>query len=447
MKKSYALLAVLTALALLLSACGGAPTAAPAKPADTAAPAAPAAPAATEKPAQPAAPAAGKVTITVWDYYGEATPVKPLIEGFQKENPDITIQYEALDWDTTQQKLNVVLTGGTPPDVVTSDMTWLPKFAALGAFTDLQKLSGGKLNGVAWDQAYTPGALEAITFNGQIVAALYDFDVYAMYYRADLFEKKGLKVPTTWAELIEVSKKLVEGDKYKYQWSADTFHASQWIYENGGDLLSADNKTVIFNSPEAVEAIKAYTQLLTDKTGIYWGTDQGERIQGVKDGRIAIFSDGPYNMGILKSAAPEMSGQWKVALHPYGKQPGSYLGGTGLVIPEASKNKEAAWKFVEYAMRLENQIGVYKYAGAAPALTAALQSPEVNVADPYFGGQKPFEVFLEAMKTAKHFPYVRSWADIDAAFTTGLEKIALENKPIKEALDEAATASTEALSK
>ena len=420
MKKSYVFFAMLVVMALLLSACGSS--------------------------GQPAA-SNEKVTLTVWDYYGEATPIKPLIEGFQKENPNITIKYEALDWDTTLEKLNVVLTGGTPPDVVTTDMTWLPKFAALGAFTDLKTLSGGKLNGEAWDKAYTAGALESITFNEQYVAALYDFDVYALYYRSDLFEQKGLKVPTTWAELADVSQKLVEGDKYKYQWLPETFHGSQWIYENGGNLLSDDNKTVVFNSPEAVEAIQAYVDMLTKDSAIYWGADQGERIQGIKDGRIAMFSDGPYNMGIMKSAAPEMAGQWRVALHPYSKQPGSYLGGTGLAIPSQSKNKEAAWKFVEYAMRVENQIGVYTYAGAAPALTAALQSDKVNVADPYFGGQKPFEVFLEAMKTAKHFPYVRQWNDIDVAFSTAMEQIGLGQKSVQDALNEAAATATDALNK
>ncbi len=56
-----------------------------------------------------------------------------------------------------------------------------------------------------------------------------------------------------------------------------------------------------------------------------------------------MYSYGPYNMGIMKSAAPEMAGQWRVGLHPYGKQPGSYLGGTGLVIPAKSEHKDAAW--------------------------------------------------------------------------------------------------------
>lgn len=392
------------------------------------------------------APAAQKATITVWDYYGEATPIKPLIEPFMAANPNITVQYEALDWDTTNQKLNVVLTGGTPPDVVTIDMTWLPKFAALGAFTDLKPLSGGKLNGATWEDSYTPGGLEAITYDNKIVAALYDFDTYALYYRNDLFQQKGIQVPKTWDDLMAAAKQLAEGDKYLYEFDADTFHGSQWIYENGGTLMSADNKTVTFNSPEAVQAIEFNASLLKANVAIDWTSDQGERIQGVKDGRIAMFSDGPYYMGILKSAAPEMAGQWRVALHPYSKQPGSYLGGTGLMIPATSPNKEAAWKFIEYAMQVQNQINVYKLAGAAPALTAALESPEVNVEDPYFGGEKAFAVFLETMKTAHHFPYVRQWTDIDNAFTNAMQQIALGQKSVQDALNEAAQTSTQALS-
>ena len=52
-------------------------------------------------------------------------------------------------------------------------------------------------------------------------------------------------------------------------------------------------------------------------------------------------------------------------------------------------------------MRTENQIELYKTAGAAPALTAALNSDEVNVEDPYFGNEKVFSVFLESMGRKK----------------------------------------------
>ncbi len=419
-------------MGLLLSSCASATTQAPVT---TTAPVAPAANTAS----------AEEVTITVWDYYGEATPIKPLIEPFQASHPNIKINYEAYDWDTTQQKLDIVLTGGTPPDVTTVDMTWIPKYASLGAFADLKALSGGSLNGVPWADAYTSGALKAITFNDQIIAALYDFDTYALYYRSDLFEQKGIAVPTTWDELMAAAKALHEADKYYYEFDADTFHGSQWIYENGGTLLSADNKTVVFNSPEAVDAITFNDSLLKEGVAINWTTDQGERIQGVKDGRIAMFSDGPYYMGIMKSAAPEMAGQWKVAMHPTNKQNGSYLGGTGLVIPVGSTQKEAAWEFIQYAMELQNQVGVYTNAGAAPALKAALSSPEVNVADPYFGGEQAFSIFLKTMETAIPFPYVRTWTDIDAAFTNAMQQIALGDLSVQDALDQAAKTAQEAL--
>lgn len=411
-------------MGLLLSACGGA----------TPQPASSEAPVTTEAVTEP-------VTITVWDYYGDATPVKPLVEPFEASHPNIKIDYQSLDWDTTFEKLNVVLTGGTPPDVVTVDMTWIPGFASLNAFADLKALGGGTLNGATWDQAYTPGGLDAITFDGKIITALYDFDTYALYYRSDLFEQKGIQVPTNWDELEAAAKALAEGDKYLYEFDADTFHGSQWIYENGGGLLSADNTQVVFNSPEAVEAITFNAKLLQEGVAIDWTEDQGERIQGVKDGRIGMFSDGPYYMGIMKSAAPEMAGMWKVALHPYSKQPGSYLGGTGLSIPTSSTNQEAAWEFIQYAMEAQNQIGVYTYAGAAPALTTALSSPDVNIEDPYFGGQKAFDVFLQTMKTATHFPYVSSWSDIDGYFTTAMQEIALGDKTVQQALDDAAVAS------
>jgi multiple sugar transport system substrate-binding protein len=416
------LFSVLIIMGLLLSACASATTQPPAGQA-------------------PAATSGEVTTITVWDYYGEATPIKPLVAPFEASHPNIKIDYQALDWDTTFEKLNVVLTGGEAPDVVTVDMTWIPGFASLDAFVDLKALGGGTLNGATWESSYTPGGLDAITFDGKIIAALYDFDTYALYYRSDLFEQKGIAVPTNWDELMTAAKALAEGDKYLYEFDADTFHGSQWIYENGGALLNADNTQVVFNSPEAVEAITFNKSLLDAGVAIDWTTDMGERIQGVKDGRIGMFSDGPYYMGIMKSAAPEMAGMWKVALHPFSKQPGSYLGGTGLAIPTGSTKQAAAWEFVQYAMELQNQIGVYTYAGAAPALTAALSSPEVNQADPYFGGEQAFAVFLQTMGTATHFPYVSSWSDIDGYFTTAMQEIALGQKTVQQALDDAAASS------
>jgi len=52
----------------------------------------------------------GKKTLTVWDYYGkEVSPLAVLVEEFEKENPDIKVMRQDLDWDTMNTKLNVIL--------------------------------------------------------------------------------------------------------------------------------------------------------------------------------------------------------------------------------------------------------------------------------------------------------------------------------------------------
>jgi ABC-type glycerol-3-phosphate transport system substrate-binding protein len=433
--RTFIIILLSVCLLMVLVGCRAPATQAP--PAETEAP-----PVETEEPE--ASPAEEVTTIKVWDYYGTATPFQPeMIAAFEVENPGIKVEYEALNWDSMFEKLSVALTTDTAPDVATVDMTWVPTWAALGGFTELDTFSGGQLNGVPLSQAFTAGALEAMSYESQVVAILEDFDVYSLYYRSDLFEEKGLEVPTNWDELVEVGQQLAEDsdgdgtpDKYLYGYWPETFRWAQFLYESGGEILNPDNTEAIFNGAEGVEA----TQFFVDMANQHqFAFDIGEEsfMQLLKDGTIAMFSDGPYMMGVLKDGAPEMEGMWKVARHPYKDQPGSYLGGTGLVIPAGAANKEAAWKFIEFALRLDNAIGVYENAGAAPGLKAALESDKVSKADPYFGDQVTLPLFLQATETAHHFPYVRQWNEISAVIDEAVASALLEAKTVQEALDDA----------
>jgi multiple sugar transport system substrate-binding protein len=377
--------------------------------------------------------------ITVWDYYGTATPVKPAIAAFTKAHPKVTIDYQAYDYNTMAQKYAVAVSSGTAPDVATLDMTWIPTYASNGTLADLTELSGGKVNGQPFETLWSPGAREAMTADGHYVTALYDFDAYSLYYRADLFDSLKVSVPTTWQQLNDAAAKLSAGDpkKQRFMIRPDTFHYSQFLFQAGGAILTPDNKQAAFASPEGEKALEEYAALLK-AGGIYWGAEQGDISAGIKDGRIAMFLDGPYLMGILKSAAPDQSGKWKVAPAPTDAKPGSYLGGTGLSIPVNSKNKDAAWAFTQFLLRTEQELGVAKYAGAAPATTPALQSAELTKPDPYFGGQAPFSVFLQAQSSATHFPYVKQWSDIDKAITDAVTAVLLGKKTSAAALADAA---------
>jgi multiple sugar transport system substrate-binding protein len=393
------------------------------------------------------------VTIRIQDYYGASTPMKPVIKAFEKAYPWITVDYEPVDWDTLHEKFTVQVSSGDSPDVATLDMTWIPTFASRDLLANLSDVSDDDMNGQPIKVQYTPGGIEAMTYNDDIVTMLFDFDVYAMYYRTDIFEKKGVEVPKTWEEWRAAAKKVAEDtdgdgqcDKYCLEVDGETFHWSQILYQNGGSILNDDNTQASFNSPEGVEALEFYKGFIDDGTGILWGASQGDRQNGIKDERIGMFTDGPYYMGIMKSGAPEMSGKWGVALTPYSKEPGSYLGGTGLSIPVNVEHPEEAWMFISFMLRPENATKIFTIAGAAPGLTAALKSPAVDKPDPYFSDQNTLTVFLKAMSTATHFPYVAQWDEIQSTMDDGLEEAFLGKQAPQEALDQAASKVNDELS-
>src|SRR5262245_30003248 len=332
-------------------------------------------------------------TVTVWDYYGSSTPVKPALAGFKQRYPWITINYQGLDWDTISTKFTVSVSSGSAPDMATLDMTWIPTYASNGLLMELSKVAGDTLNGKPIKDQYSGGALNAMTYQGHFVTMLFDADCYALYYRRDLFEKKGISVPTNWDEFRAAAKALAtdtngdgKADKYLMELDPDVFHYAAYLFQNGGAILDPANSKAVFNSPEGVRALEMYKGFLDDGTGIYWGPGQGDRVAGLKDGTVAMFEDGPYYMGIMKDGAPEMRGKWAIATAPYSAKPGSYVGGTGLSIPVNAAHPEAAWKLIQYLLEPQNSIGVAKYSGAAPGTAGRAGEPRGRQAGPLFRG-------------------------------------------------------------
>lgn len=382
--------------------------------------------------------------VTVWDYYGAATPLKKALAAFSSAHPEIKVKFQAFDYNTMHDKFAVATSSGDAPDVATVDMTWIPSFAANGLLSDLGPLTKGTLNGKPMAAQYTKGANQAMLYKGQQVAALYDFDAYALYYRKDVLARKGISVPKTWADLLSASAKMAERtnggtkpDKYALQILPDTFHYAQLLFQNQGSVLSSDQKKATFNAPAGTAALDYMQQLTKSGGGVYWA-DPATTVAGVKDERLGMFLNGPYMMGQLKSGVPEQAGKWAVAPAPYQTKPGSYLGGTGLVIPTGAKNPTAAWELMQFLLRPEQQQLVYTEAGAAPATTAALSLPALSQPDPFFGGQAPFSVFRDAMSTATPFPYVASWPDIDKSITDAVTSVLLGKSDSQSALDQAA---------
>ncbi|HYF95346.1 MAG TPA: extracellular solute-binding protein [Symbiobacteriaceae bacterium] len=412
-------LTVVAALMLTLVGCSGsAPAAKPA--ADP--------PAAAKQPETP-------VTITVWDFYGDSTPIKPLIPAFEKEFPNIKVKFEAVGWNGFWQKLPIAITNGDVPDVVTTGLMWAPEYKANGAYADLVPLSGGKLNGKPFDEVLPKGSMDAAKDGNKVYGMAYDFDAYAFFYRQDLFEAAGIKeIPQTWEGLAEALKKVSSApNRYGLIVEPSWNGWDSYLYAWGGAFLDKDGKAAL-NSPAAVDSLTFMQKMVKDGVATTWTPDTGDLVSLLKSGKAAAFINGPYMMGVLRTAAPEMAGKWRVASLPKSKAFGSHIGGVHLSIMAKAKQPKEAWKFVEFLMRTENQVHVWKSSGAAPALLPALEHADVVKGDPYFGNQAAISIFKEAIKQGTPNPTIAEWTSVAEQIGKAVQEVLVLNKDPKTVL-------------
>lgn len=274
-------------------------------------------------------------------------------------------------------------------------------------------------------------------------------DPNVLAYRADIFAQHGLRVPQTMTELMTTAKYIKEnvpgmygiasrgnrGGRPNWDWSS---FLKAW----GGNYLDAEGRPTV-NTPQAVQSLEFYTELLT-KYGPPGVADYNW--QDVQDalasGKVAIMYDGAAQAArVAKPKDPNYSkfaDKISFAIVPKGPvaRESGYFSWM-LVIPRGSKqeNKKASMAFVEWAFKPE----IAKQVGWGAAAEVVYDIP------PYAGYREAKnlkDVFTEALKYSSQdyrplIPQLNQLMDIvDLAINMSLAGI----KTPKAALDEAQAA-------
>jgi multiple sugar transport system substrate-binding protein len=101
---------------------------------------------------------------------------------------------------------------------------------------------------------------------------------------------------------------------------------------------------------------------------------------------------------------------WDVAPLPQSETQASILHADAYCLPKASKNKEAAWVFIEFANSVEGQTIIAGTGRTVPSLISVANSPAFL--DP---NAKPVSsrVFLDAIPSIRSLPIHPNWAEIE----------------------------------
>ncbi|MEV6795965.1 sugar ABC transporter substrate-binding protein [Streptomyces sp. NPDC051320] len=340
----------------------------------------------------------GSITVWAWE-----PTLKKVVTDFEAKYPKVHVnlvnagtgndQYTALQ--------NAVQAGKGGPDVAQIEYFALGQFALGKSVADLSGYGAKDLKA-----AYSPGPWNSVNINGGIYGLPMDSGPMAMFYNKKVFDKYKIAVPTTWDEYLAAARKLHKADPKAYITSdaGDAGLTTSMIWQAGGKPYKVDGTKVSVNfgsDPGTAAYTKVWQQLITEHLVSAVPPWSDQWYKGLGDGTIATLSTGAWMPANFTSGVAAASGDWRAAPLPQwqaGQHASAENGGSSLAVMQASKKKELAYAFLQYANKGAGVQTRIK-GGAFPATTADLNSQTfLDTKFPYFGGQQANKIFSASAK-------------------------------------------------
>jgi multiple sugar transport system substrate-binding protein len=388
----------------------------------------------------PVADPSSPVTISFASWIGSTKEMKALTKTFEKKHPNINIQFRNVPADSMTQKLTTQLAGNNPPDVAYVDGSAVASFAAREALVNLDNYTSRSK--VVKPDDYVKAFRQFSTYDNHLYGLPIDGESTALFYSTDMFKEAGIEAPpTTWDELQADAKKLTDPAKKRYGYAMFAPEAAYYWYpflwQAGGEILSKDGKKVLFDSEDARKAAEFYVGLTKYAPPDYLNSNSFDGRLAFFNGQVGMYTAGSWFAGTLREEKPGLAGKWTVAPLPKGTAGcATTIASDSLVIFNQSKNKDAAWKWIEFLSEPDNMATLtFKSPNGTelPTTTALLDSPELAQAKPELKG------FAEAMKCGVSNGQVNKvWPQMEEQLNKQLGSAMYGDTSVKDALSTAA---------
>ena len=313
-------------------------------------------------------------------------------------------------------------------DVYQTDVIWAPQLA-----NNLVDLTAA-MKDIAPN--YFPSIIESQTVAGKLVALPLFTDAPALYYRKDLLDKYGAKVPTTWKEMADTAKMVMDKERAagnKDMWGfvfqgnsyeGLTCDALEWVKSNGGGQIVEPDGTISINNPKAAAAldmVKGWIGTISPPGVLAY---QEEESRGVwQTGNAVFMRNWPYAYGLGNGNDSAVKGKFDVTTLPKGEGDGARsaatLGGWNLAVSKYSKNPDAAIKLIRFLSSPEMQKRRAIEATNLPTLVVTYGDADVAAKAPIIPRWK--EVFQNAVPRPSA-PTKVKYNEVSSQFWTAVHK-------------------------
>ncbi|MGN6584997.1 MAG: ABC transporter substrate-binding protein [Rhizobiaceae bacterium] len=382
--------------------------------------------------------AADKVTLTFanWaDAEGATRPgIQAVIKEFEKENPDITINSQAISFSEIARQLVLRVRSGNPPDVaeIAGNDTFL--LAQTGKLAPLDKLIDSKIMA-----ELAPASYEGYKVDGKLIAFPWTLAAAGLWYDKAVMQKAGLdpnNPPKTIDELMKDMAAIKKSQPDVIPLGLDTTNRAfslqsnwPWMKTFGADPFAKGGA-----KSEAMKKYLSWMRELAKKGYIDPGRKIGEFRPLIAQDKVAFLWDQVLVQGVIQStnkmSDADFYKHYGVTTQPTGPSGKSYSfeGGHQLVIFSGSKHQKAAWKFVKFLATSPYAIEHYTLSYEA-SLTPLKKAPSDALAKKL--DTPVFNAFTsKIMPTVTTPPYGPKFAPGSTAIMAGVQQAVTGDTPI-----------------
>lgn len=310
------------------------------------------------------------IKYALWDSV-QAPIYRELADKFEKENPNIKVEFERTPYNQYWTKLQAATSGGQMPDIVWMNGPNFLKYASYNMLLPLDKMI--KKDSIDMDK-YVEGIKNLYQYKGEQYGIPKDVDSIALWYNKDIFDKAGLKYPTnqwTWDDMKKAAIKIQRTIKGVYGVAIPVYEDQSSYYnvipQNGGRVISKDRKVSGYGDENTIKAIEMLKDLFDEKaTPDYTTMLENKATKMFQSEQVAMIYQGSWRASPL-DADEKVNKHLGVVTMPKIKNNSTVVHGVGYAIAKSSKHPEAAWKFIKYLTSKESNDYVAKSGIVIPA--------------------------------------------------------------------------------
>jgi multiple sugar transport system substrate-binding protein len=360
-----------------------------------------------------------RITVMVAGDPEEIEAYRAAVDAFDASQDEIDAELLPFaERDELFARLSTSIAGGQPPDLFLMNYRYYGQFAARGALEPIGPYvrdSAAFSSEDFFDTAMTP-----FEWDGEQMCLPQNVSSLVVYYNADLFEAAGVALPKdgwTWNDMVSAAEQLTRDDDgdgttdvYGLGVDPEVIRIAPFVWSNGGTLVDDEASPTSFAlDAQAVVAMQRFFDLRTVQ-GVT-PTDEEAEAEDLEsrflNGRLGMLME---SRRVVPTFRTIDAFAWDVAGLPAFGSPVSVLHSDAYCMTADSDAKDAAWRFMEFALGPEGQRITSEAGRTVPSLRSvagsdAFLDPD---ADPAHA-----QVFLDQIPSLRAVPVISTWPEIE----------------------------------